>query len=67
MNQKETTPLFPIDPNSSLLDGIYVDEIFKDKKKQWQQARGGARKPENPKVIPFIQNNKKASHKHKNS
>ena len=45
MNQKETTPLFPINPDSSILDGISVDEIFKYKKKQWQEARKQGKTP----------------------
>lgn len=39
MNQKPTDKLFPIDPNSSLLDGVSVDEVFKGKQKSWQEAR----------------------------
>ena len=67
MNQKETTPLFPIDPNSSLLDGISVDEVFKDKKKSWEKVRNKGRKPENPKNGTEPQKDIKSSRKPKNS
>ena len=64
---KETGKIFPIDPNSSLLDGISVDEIFKGKKKAWEKARNKGRNSENPKNDTEPQKDTKSSHKPKNN